>query len=202
MSGCDGEEVTYPIEPVLEELGIKFNTSKMGNQPIVCEEWRQVPNHPDYEVSNRGGIRSWKNNRWGRRAEPRYLSLRPDHHGYVTVNLEETYYKLHRLVLTVFVGPPPEGRVEGAHRNGNKTDNRVENLYWATPKQNGEDNARLGVSKGERHGGAVLNEDSVRCIRALAEGGGFSQTQIARAFNTQQSTVSQIVHRKAWAHVV
>ena len=37
----------YPIEPVLDELGIKYHPNKMGNQPIVCPN----PDHDDAHPS-------------------------------------------------------------------------------------------------------------------------------------------------------
>lgn len=174
------------------------------------ERWREVPGHPDYEVSDLGRVRSWKNNRWGRATEPRIMSLNqrrggrsktgPREYVGVTVAVGDGKYvqlQLHCLVLEVFVGPRPTPAHQGAHRNGRACDNRLVNLYWATPEENGADNARLGVSKGELHSQAKLTEDVVREIRASP----LSQAQAARQFDTSQSNICRIRQRKAWSHV-
>lgn len=55
--------------------------------------------------------------------------------GYVRVTINKKRYLLHRLVLTTFVGPPPDGYV-AMHLNGNPQDNRLQNLKWGTQSEN------------------------------------------------------------------
>jgi hypothetical protein len=52
--------------------------------------------------------------------------------------------KVHLLVLEAFIGPRPEGH-QGAHENGNKLDNRLDNLRWKTPGENNRDKRRHGT---------------------------------------------------------
>lgn len=159
------------------------------------ESWKSISEW--YDVSDCGRVRSWHNNRWGRRRSP--FILNPDlkaAHGYPRVNISGDAKLVHHLVLEAFIGPRPPG-MEGAHRNGNKRDNRIENLYWATPKQNGEDNARLGVSKGELHDMAKLTDDAVRYIRAS----GMRRDVLADMFKVSKTTIQRVLSGRGWTHV-
>lgn len=57
------------------------------------------------------------------------------------------------------------------------------------------------LARGEAHGLAVITADVVREMRRLYAAGGITQTQLAERFGTDQTNVSLIVRRKAWAHV-
>lgn len=106
------------------------------------EIWK--PFNEWYEVSTHGRVRSWKNNRWGRRLEPKNLSTPLSMYGYPHLRVEGKTRFVHHLVLEVFVGPMPEGK-EACHRNGIRTDNRLENLYWGTRSENVQDAIKHGT---------------------------------------------------------
>lgn len=108
---------------------------------------------------------------------------------------------IHTLVMTAFVGPCPEG-MQVAHNNGDRTDNRLENLRYATPLENSGDKFEHGtVLRGEQFSFAKMTEQTVLEIRRLYETGKFSQQSLADKFGINQTNVSQIVRRKTWTHI-
>lgn len=117
------------------------------------ERWVDIPGYEDlYQVSDRGKVRSLT--RLGKKgAVPRRTTG-----GYLLVSLRnmdrvETC-RVHRLVLEAFVGPSPEGKNYACHRNDIPDDNRLENLYWGSPKDNANDrkiNRGAGVKHSKTH---------------------------------------------------
>lgn len=57
------------------------------------------------------------------------------HGGYLRARIQGKDYRVHHLVLETFVGMCPPG-MQCDHINRNRTDNRLENLRWVTPKEN------------------------------------------------------------------
>lgn len=72
---------------------------------------------------------------------------RPDGYFQVCISLgnraRHTTKGIHRLVALAFHGPRPKG-MQIRHINGDKSDNRAENLRYGTMKENGEDRVRHG----------------------------------------------------------
>jgi hypothetical protein len=177
------------------------------------EVWRDVGENPMYEVSNLGRARS--KDRIVRTARSascmrvkRGVVLRacPNSSGYRTVLLyaagKPKNRSVHRLVLTAFKGEPPEGAVCN-HIDGDKTNNRVENLEWSTPKLNtvhAYANGLIDHCRGDDVGTSKLTTDDVREIRRLSSLGK-TQTEIAKSFRICRANVSMIVSRHRWKHV-
>ena len=96
--------------------------------------WKTIERFPDYQVSDNGRVRSFC-----RYPNGRFLKPGTNRLGYLYVVLylygERNYCVIHRLVLETFVGPWPEG-METNHLDGDKRNNRVENLEWVTHSEN------------------------------------------------------------------
>lgn len=156
---------------------------------------------PGYFVTRAGCIYSFVT-RWGRRNEPIERRLHPDRDGYLLVKqVHGKKYRVHQLVAAAFVGPRLSLKHVVRHLNGDRTDNRAENVAWGTPRENATDRDAHGkTARGETHGNAKLTAEDVHEIRAAAARGEL-QREIGDRFGLQQPQVSAIVLRQAWGHV-
>ena len=94
------------------------------------EIWKPIAGTKGFiEVSNEGRVRSWL------RGTPRVLKTQTDNKGYhrlrVTVEREKMSYKIHREVAKAFI-PNPDNLPQVNHKDGNKSNNAVDNLEWIT----------------------------------------------------------------------
>lgn len=90
----------------------------------------QIKDFPGYYITDTGDVYS--------RMTGRIKKLKPwiTKNGYKQIRLIHGVHKsIHRLVAEIFISNPKNKR-EVNHKNGNKIDNRVENLEWATPSEN------------------------------------------------------------------
>lgn len=114
------------------------------------ERWLPVPGYEGlYEVSDRGRVQSLPRvDRRGRRVKGRFLSImtHPSGHQHVKLSRDGSHQhgRVHRLVLTAFVGAPPEGH-EALHGDGNPANNDLGNLRWGTRSENLRDSVRHGT---------------------------------------------------------
>lgn len=91
---------------------------------------------------------------------------------------------------------------ETRHLDGNRANNRLDNLIWGTKTENYADRHNHGTANnGERHGRAKLTNDKVREIRNLYAAGRATQTQLAEMFGVNQTKISNIVRRESWSHI-
>lgn len=127
-----------------------------------------------------------------------YKALRlSDHAG------NKKHYTVHRLVALTFI-PNPENKFCVNHKDGNKLNNRVENLEWCSVSENFKHAHKMGLMnpvKGSRHAHAKVNEDDIKEIREMAASGRITLTGIAEIYGLEASVVSRIVNRRTWKHV-
>ena len=131
-------------------------------------EWRIIKDFPKYRVSDHGDI---ENITTGKRLKP---ALKRD--GYHSITLfkegKRHYLRVHRVVAEAFLDNDNSLPVVN-HRNGIKTDNRLENLEWCTVSYNTKHAYdELGVINPNRRKVKKINPitgDKIREFTSLTE---------------------------------
>lgn len=106
-----------------------------------------VQNFSNYVASSDGALFSLNYNHTGRRKELKQKMMR----GYLNVGITNDdgvrkFLRVHRIIAQCFIDNP-EGKPEVNHINGNKSDNRAENLEWVTISENRQHAFRTGLQK-------------------------------------------------------
>ena len=76
-------------------------------------------------------------------------NYKPHHSGYIYVRVNIKKYGLHQLVCQTFL-PNLENKPFVNHIDGNKANNSLENLEWATCSENNLHNFKIGLNKGNK----------------------------------------------------
>ena len=102
----------------------------------------------------------------------RLKSLQLDKYGYLVtdlyVNKKRKNVKIHRLVAQTFIDNPLHKPTVN-HKNEIKTDNRVENLEWATVKEQNSYGTRLKKVAKTKIGNKYNSKYSVICVELNKE---------------------------------
>lgn len=168
------------------------------------EIWRKIPNiSEEYEVSNLGRVRriggTYQTTFYGqsitRSKPPKIFALRAlSAKGYQRINLEGRVRQIHRIVALAFL-PNPDGLPQINHKDGIKTNNKVENLEWCTNQDNRNHAVANGLhAKGPRP--HIRKHGDVVAIRAhTMRNEGVPIRRIARELGIHPSSMRKIIKR-------
>jgi len=174
----------------------------------MSEKWRSITGYEScYEVSDCGRVRSLSRKVRAPRGyrTVKGVTLKPlITHGYSYACLwkqrKPKNHRIHALVLAAFIGPRRPG-MEINHIDGDKSNNHVGNLEYATRRQNIDHAMRTGlVPNGEQMVGARLNDVAVRVARFLCSRG-YTRARIARAYGVSRYTIEDAVSGRKWSHI-
>jgi hypothetical protein len=178
---------------------------QFGVPAVVTEIWKDISGYAGhYQASNLGNIRSVDRmiQKGSHQRFSRGVVLKPmvtfDGYKQVSLSLDaiSKSYKVHQLVARTFI---PKTGTEINHIDGDKLNNRLENLEWCTRGENISHCFRLGLrtSAGTANGRAKVTPFIAAEIRS-AWNTGATKTDIAHRFGLGRSTVCSIINMKRW----
>ena len=111
-------------------------------------------------------------------------------------------FKVHRLVAEAFIANP-ENKPTVNHIDGNPTNNILENLEWATEREQVEHGVQNGLfvgTKGVDSYQAALTEDDVLYIRSVYKpyDKEFGARALANVFNVHHCVISRVARNKSY----
>lgn len=169
----------------------------------MTERWLPVVGSDNrYEVSDQGRVRSLYS-KTGLRKEPLLMSNRASGNWYPKISIcmgdgSKTMRNLHSLVSEAFLGPRPKG-MEVRHLNGQKNDNRLENLVYGTPKENQADKRLHGTQPlGPTHPLSKLSYIKAEAVRELYATGRFGYSDLADVFEVGSGSIRKIISGGTW----
>lgn len=172
----------------------------------MSEIWKEISGYKGlYEVSNFGKIKSiekivpFRGSFTTKKWKVKNIRKRGDYLGVTLCKLSvKKTFLVHQLVASAFI-PNPENKPTVNHKDCDTSNNHVDNLEWATQKENIDYAVSLQRHcHGETHGCHKLTEDQIRQIRSHKQGG----NNLAKMYDVSYSTIKRIRNKKAWRHVV
>ena len=127
----------------------------------------EINGFPRYFISKKGAVYSHHNENMIK------LKACPNKDGYLRVCLWKNgkgYTKtIHRLVAETFI-PNIENKPQINHKNGNKKDNRIDNLEWSTQSENQLHKYRVLGFKGAAFGKFGKDNPSSKIVLQIKDG--------------------------------
>ena len=112
----------------------------------------------------------------------------------------------HRLILSTFEPRDDMNELQVNHKNGIKSDNRIENLEWCTRSENLKHAYENGLERkcfGEDHHAHKLTEDDVRYIKTnyIKRDKEYGAVPLSEKFNVDRTTILDIMRGKTWRNI-
>lgn len=165
------------------------------NISLIGETYETISEsiYPKYFVSNSGKVI----NQFGKEL---IGSINRD--GYRQIVICNKTVCVHRIIALSLL-PNPNNYVCVNHIDGNKTNNKIENLEWCSHSQNTLHAYMNGLEKcptGEDNHKHKLTWDDVTYIRSHFEkySKEFGACALGRKFNVDKSTIMSVVNHKTW----
>lgn len=155
---------------------------------------KKIDGFEKYSVTRDGRVWSWNRNK--------FLAHSYHGKGYPAVILYKDgkgYARsIHRLMALAYI-PNPDNKPEVNHKDGDKRNNYLYNLEWATTSENAKHAYDIGLQgSGEDHHQAKLTQLQVDYIRQQYSTGKYTYQRIADVFRVSVAAIAFIINKKRW----
>lgn len=151
----------------------------------------------------------------------RELTYTLNNRGYYSVGIKRKTHMVHRLVAKAFI-PNPDNKAFVNHIDGNKLNNRMDNLEWCTVQENNlharqtglhkqaighkikyQSDASKAVALANLKDKSKLSPEQVRYVRHVfvPRSKDYSATALAKQFGTSVAAMCKIVSRKTYCDI-
>lgn len=120
-----------------------------------------------------------------------------------TVDGKKKTFRAHRLVLMAFNPIENMENLQVNHKDGNKKNNKIDNLEWCSASENQIHAYKNGLNvarKGEKSNLSKLTEERVKQIFLLRKQG-LTQEEIGNIVGCSKSNISCILKGKTWKEI-
>lgn len=110
---------------------------------------------------------------------------------------------IHRLVAKAFISNP-DGKLTVNHKDGDKTNNTVNNLEWMTHKENIQHAWETGLATprfGDNSNASKYTEYEIQQVCQLLEENKLTNVEISLETGVSESIVSKVKIKNCWTHI-
>jgi hypothetical protein len=168
---------------------------------LANEKWETVKGYPNYLISSESRVMN--------KTTGKLKAISMHKHGHRVVRLfnegKHQLLKIYRLKAIAFI-PNTLNKREVNHIDGNRLNEDLSNMEWATPKENMKHSYDTGLcngyfKKGLEHQHAKLSKDDVYNIRDLRHKYNFRYKDIGSLYNITMDHAFRVANRKVHSHV-
>ena len=179
-------------------------------KPLKNETWKKVKTEGgtkkmNYMLSSHGRIKSVNK----KTKDEHLIKGTYTKGGYHQFNIKladdyrQTFY-VHREIAKLFLGKPKKNQEYVCHKDGDKKNNKLKNLLWATRDDWSALHRKLGTYANREYNGTYnskLNEKEVVAIKKSLKAGKKTKTSIAQKYGVSITQINRIASGENWGHV-
>jgi hypothetical protein len=174
----------------------------------MIEKWKDISGFEGkYQISNIGRVRSLDRITNNRQFKGAIKTPQISNTGYYRVHLctenrKTKPFSIHRLVATHFL-PSIGGKNVVNHIDGDKLNNRLDNLEWVTISENTKHSYDTGLQimgRSEKNPASKYTEGQIREVKKLSKMN-YSRKHISEATGVSRAMIHSVLKNKSWTHV-